>query len=132
MLNKNDEVYLFYDFIEKTHNELWDVFSKIENFYQNNDFEYSLLKMSPSIILYREMMNGSIINELEFEKEDVHWKILEFCNKEILSLECLLDKIGCPLEILKNAIDELVNERLIYCSQNKEEIMSIINTEALK
>lgn len=132
LLNKNDEVYLFYDFIEKTHNELWDVFSKIENFYQNNDFEYSLLKMSPSIILYREMMNGSIINELEFEKEDVHWKILEFCNKEILSLECLLDKIGCPLEILKNAIDELVNERLIYCSQNKEEIMSIINTEALK
>ena len=111
---------------------MWDVFSKIENFYQNNDFEYSLLKMSPSIILYREMMNGSIINELEFEKEDVHWKILEFCNKEILSLECLLDKIGCPLEILKNAIDELVNERLIYCSRNKEEIMSIINTEALK
>lgn len=126
----------FLDLYSLHSNLLWSNFSSIENYYVNNSFEYKLIK-SKEIILYREYINGIIINELEFDLASLDWYILEQTNKAILSYSTLLSTIKnyfdntiLDIEVI-NTIEDLKNEGLIYSSDDYAEILSIINTNII-
>lgn len=120
---------LFFDYVKMSYNPLWDVFKKVEEYYKTNQFKYILIK-DYNTIYYKETLNNSIVNEIEFEENDVYWLILTKTNKKVISLyelHCLMTKYS--IEKLREAIFELKKEGLIYCNKTMDEIFSIINTE---
>lgn len=107
-----------------------DLFAKIEKHYIDNNYSYSLISNKNDII-YRELYNGLLINELEFEKEGLYWKVLSLCNKQINSLEKLVQQLNIAKADLISVIDALKNEKLLYSNKDCSEIVTIINAEEI-
>lgn len=134
-VSAEDSIVLFNDFSRSTYNPLWDVFEQVEGFYRSNHFDYSLICIGTKVV-YKETMNASAINEIEFDRNDIHWKILEACNKRIESIDSLSSMLleGAFLESappLLSAISDLESEGLIYSTPGHDEIMTIINTDKI-
>ena len=130
-INEEDKYALILDFMKIGHHPKWNLFTKIEKHYIDNNYTYSLISNKSSII-YRELYNGLLINELEFETEGTHWKILSLCNKQICSIEMIMLELGLEKSSVTNIIDSLVNEKLLYSNSDYSEIVTIINTENIK
>lgn len=94
------------------------------------NYSYSLISNKNDII-YRELYNGLLINELEFEKEGLYWKVLSLCNKQINSLEKLVQQLNIAKDDLISVIDALKNEKLLYSNKDCSEIVTIINAEEI-
>lgn len=128
-INEVDKYDLILDFMKKDYDPLWDVFMKIESHYLDNQYEYKLFRID-NLIYYRELYNGLIINELEFNKDDIHWKILEQCNKQIRSIKELKENFEfITLDALQNVLYEIETEGLIYYNDDFTEIVTIIDSE---
>lgn len=128
-----DSYILFNDFSKTAWDSLWNIFEKVEMFYRENRFAYSLIDSGHSVV-YQEMMNGVIINEIEFGKCDLYWKILKSCNKVIYSIDRLVglfvsDELSVTRGEVLSAIDELKSEGLVYSTSDYDEIMTVINTD---
>lgn len=130
-INADDKFALILDFMKSGHSSKWDLFAKIEKHYIANDYSYSLISNNSSVF-YRELYNGLLINELEFDKNDSHWKILCFCNRQICSLETLVQQLHIEKEAVVDIIDSLVKEKILYSDKDYSEIMTIINTDDIK
>ena len=130
-INEEDRYSLILDFMKSGHNPKWDLLTKIEKHYIDNNYTYSLISNKSSII-YRELYNGLLINELEFETEGIYWKILSLCNKQICSIEMIILELGLEKSFAVNIIDSLANEKLLYSNSDYSEIVTIINTENIK
>ena len=133
MINDEDKMSLFYDFVEKTHNPLWNTFAKIENFYINNKLKYRIIKDESGLIVYEERLNEAIISKLEFEKTSMYWEVLIKCNSCIMSIDALLEQMNQSINLnsLKEIIVDLSHEGLLYHSQHFDEIVTVINTNKI-
>lgn len=129
-VNEIDKYTLFLDFIKPYHNPLWDNFEAIEKHYLNSTYQYDIYTNDESIY-YRERYNSLIINEIEFNNKDIHWRILQQSNKKIVCLDDLIISHDNTVdrETIINAIIDLRNEGLLYCNDDMSEIFSIINTD---
>lgn len=114
-------------------NYLWDNFKQVEAYFTQNRFEYKLFRKTDDSILYKELLNGTLISEFELSSMD--WLILETANERVITIEFLLDAIKnsikkefMDIEII-NILENLKSERLIYISNDYKEILSIINTQ---
>lgn len=112
-------------------NPLWDNFESAEEFYIQNSFEYLLID-NKDYILYKELQNGNTISEFELTQLD--WLILRTANERVINIETLLDTIRKEISRdyldvdLINVLEDLKTERLLYISEDYQEILSIINT----
>ena len=133
LINDEDKMSLFYDFVEKTHNPLWNTFAKIENFYINNKLKYRIIKDESGLIVYEERLNEAIISKLEFEKTSMYWEVLIKCNSCIMSIDALLEQMNQSINLnsLKEIIVDLSHEGLLYHSQHFDEIVTVINTNKI-
>lgn len=126
-----DKFILFFDFIKPEYNHLWDVFQQIEQHYIDNIYDYQLIFENNSMF-YREFYNNTLIKEIEFEIEDIYWKVLQLCNANILSIEQIEKRIGKQMansgETLPEVIYNLQKEGLLYSNSNQTEITTIIDT----
>lgn len=129
-IKEEDKYSLILDFMKSGHDSKWDLFAKIEKHYIDNNYSYSLISNKNDII-YRELYNGLLINELEFEKEGLYWKVLSLCNKQINSLEKLVQQLNIAKDDLISVIDALKNEKLLYNNKDCSEIVTIINAEEI-
>lgn len=129
-IKEEDKYSLILDFMKTGHNPKWDLFAKIEKHYIDNNYSYSLI-LNKDNIIYRESYNGLFINELELEKEGLYWKVLSLCNKQINSLEKLVQQLNVVKSDLVSIIDALVNEKLLYSNIDYSEIVTIINTDKI-
>jgi hypothetical protein len=78
-----------YNIIQATYSQsspLWSRFQSIEQYYIRSNYEYELVAQEDCII-YRERLNGTIVNELAFEKLSIDWLILETANGAVISLD---------------------------------------------
>jgi hypothetical protein len=114
---------------------LCDNFEKINNHYSNNDYKYKIYSSDNGSIEYSEILNGSIISELEFNiNNHYHWNILRFCNKEVKSLIQIIEHFNIQNDTeqqdkLKKSLSELNNEFLLYSDTEFYENISVINTD---
>ncbi|MDB0806760.1 radical SAM protein [Phocaeicola vulgatus] len=129
-IKEEDKYSLILDFMKSGHDSKWDLFAKIEKHYIDNNYSYSLISNKNDII-YRELYNGLLINELEFEKEGLYWKVLSLCNKQINSLEKLVQQLNIAKADLISVMDALKNEKLLYSNKDCSEIVTIINAEEI-
>lgn len=114
-------------------NPLWDDFKQTESYFMQNRFEYKMYRKANHTVLYKELFNSNVINE--FELDEMDWFILESANKQVIGIEYLLkeikDKIKkefMEIEII-NTLENLRFEKLLYLSDDYNEIVSVINTE---
>jgi Fe-S oxidoreductase len=111
---------------------LWNNFQQIEQYYINNFYEYDLIGKNENVI-YRERLNGEIINELEFEKTSADWFILEKANDSVVSFDDIRDSLKehFMMEFLNveifHMIEELLSAHLIYTTDDYSEILTIID-----
>lgn len=129
-ISSEDKYTLILNFIKRDHHSLWDLFHKVEEHYLNNMYAYKLFA-NRNTIYYRELYNGLIVNELEFNKEETHWQVLDMCNKAVLSLKLIADRLGITIDETKDAVNQLQSEALLYHSDDYSEIVSIINTDLI-
>jgi len=126
-----DKYDLFY-FKKRYMNPLWDNVVKKESFYLNNDFRYKIFTDGKKIY-YNEYFNDLVTSSLEFLQDDLHWKILCFCNHEVMSITSILNYLNTYSEdYIKNIIIELQNEWLMYSKADLSENVTIINTDNIE
>lgn len=111
----------------------WQNFSAVENYYKLSRYKYNIYDVGNSLI-YKEYLNGEIINELEIEKNSIDFFILKNSNDKVLPFESLKEFIynndnfkyitDCELF---NILDELKNEGIIYAPSDFSEILTIID-----
>ena len=138
-IKDNDDGLEIFERIKGNYNILWDYFFKIEEYYLNNPFRYEIIKKNSSEIIYKEYHKGEVINILEFIQNSMDWFILKQCNHSIRSINELFllyksEYSNIPLKEneLKETLNILRSEKLIYATTNFSEIISIINTDLIK
>lgn len=72
-----------------------------------------------------------MIKEIEFETDDIYWEVLQLCDSEVLSIEQITRKLGNKKskegETLPEVILNLEKEGLLYCNDNKTEIVTVLD-----
>ena len=134
-IREEDKFVLVTDYTLSVYNRLWGVFESVEEYYLKNRYTYSLMQ-NDGIVYYREFYNSHLVKELEFERmSSVHWYVMEQCNHKVCSIDELrsLARIQtlCKEESLENAIDELSSEGLLYCNDDRTQLVTVINTDLL-
>lgn len=116
---------------------LWGYFNDIYGFYSNSVFTYhvSQQKASDSLyFIYTECFNDKQILNLVFN--ELEWSIIEECSNNIIKIEALISKITnkyadvLPASI-REIIEELNKERLVYIDYSTEEVFCIIDLDIL-
>jgi radical SAM superfamily enzyme YgiQ (UPF0313 family) len=123
--------YILFYYYQKNQKCLWDYFKIVEGFYLSSNFHYKIFQ-NANDVHYCEYYKGLLINELIFENDSLHWKILNLCNHQVLSLEQL--KAGMLQEKQDDiilAIESLRNEKLLYTNYDLSEIVSVINSDTI-
>jgi hypothetical protein len=84
-------------------------------------------------IIYRERLNGEIVNEFEFDKSSLDWYVLECGNDVVTSLNYILSSLETHFETkflnveIFNVLENLISAHLIYASSDYSEIVTIID-----
>ena len=118
-----------YQYVRRFQLPAWDLFASIENHYADNKYSYELISISNNAVRYKEYYNSTPIREIDFEENDLSWKILKLTNKNIINKEELFKKLDCDSEIINNKIKELRDVGLLYVGKQSKECVSIINTQ---
>jgi radical SAM superfamily enzyme YgiQ (UPF0313 family) len=127
----SDSLISIFGYYQISYNKTWDRFTQLENYYRQQKYVYSVINLL-DYVLYREYCNGEKINELEFTKQSVDWKILIEINNEVLSIDSLYQKLKpnysetSKMEII-SIINELTSEGLVYHNTDYSENVSLIN-----
>lgn len=121
--------YTIFQFVRRYQNPLWNHFEQCDKYFEQNDFKYELCKTDVNKIEYREFLNNQEINLIEFDINDIHWKILCECNEKVTSIYELMDIFSKERMYINIIIKDLHNAGLLYYSKFHEECVSIINTD---
>ena len=117
--------------------ETWTKFRIVEKYYLSSRFEYKLYKGTDSLI-YKEYLNGELINALEIENTSLEYLVLKLANDSVCDYETLKTAITSTegnenitdCEIF-NILEDLKKEGLIYSPSDFKEIVSVIDMDAL-
>lgn len=132
-VHNQDIIKLFFDCILRNRNKKWDIFEDVESHFINNKYSYQLISFG-NIIYYKELYNDTLIKEIEFETNEIYWKILCACNRECQTVTTITETLGNTSKDFNKTIEcikELREEGLIYSNNNFEEIVTTINTDML-
>jgi radical SAM superfamily enzyme YgiQ (UPF0313 family) len=134
---KDEQKFDIMFFSNQKRNSLWDNFEKINEHYSNSDYKYKTYLSDNGLIQYLEILNGTVISKLEFDiKDEYHWNILQFCNKEVKSFEQIIEYFNIHNNLqeqnrLKKSLTELNSEFLLYSNSEFFENITVINTDCV-
>lgn len=117
-----------YHYVRKFQSQMWGYFTSVDNYYRSNDFTYEICQQDMKTLVYTEYCNNVIINKIEFSKDELAWKILEFSNNEVKGLNELYTEFDMNKTIIDDEISNLYNSGLLYYSMTNKECVSLINT----
>lgn len=126
--------YTFLDCIKREYDTAWDTFFKIEKYYLDTRYDYNLIDYGYEIY-YTEYRVNSQIARLSFDKNDVTWKIMKLCNDKVCSFAFItesLKDLNLKTSQIEEKIGDLKNKGLIYCTDKLDEIVCVINTNAIQ
>lgn len=115
-------------------NWLWELFSKINDFYYDHKYGYNLSHARGHTI-YKELFDGEPV--IEFAISELEYRILQQTNAAIMDLRGLLqkldteDSVETDEESVRNALDRLKAKHLIYFSDTYGSIISVIDTDSI-
>ena len=126
---------LFYKKKVLNYSEEWDNFWKINNFYESNQFYYKILDHN-GVYFYEEYFNENKINSFIFN-DMIYWNILEEANDHLVSFDGLYKSISCKhpksnITEIKEKLNELKKEYLIYFNKDYNNIISVIDVKNVK
>lgn len=121
-------------FAANCRNSLWDYFESVNAYYLSTDYQYKIFKVSEHCISLQEYIGKKIISKIEFDtKNECYWQILEYCNKNVRSLNDiyshLCSSMKIKLEDIQNILTELNDEYLLYSNNDYSENVTVINTD---
>jgi len=119
--------------IVPTEKPTWANFVHVENYYLKSEYKYKIYKKEYSII-YKEYLNGEIINELEIEFSSLEYLVLKKANESVCTLQDLKNDIMATqgnenitdCEIY-NILEDLKKEGLIYTPLDFSEIVTVFD-----
>lgn len=113
----------------------WSFFSHVESYYLQSEYKYKIYEKG-NILLYKEYLNGEIINELEIEYSSLDYLILKSANQSVLKFQKMRELIVSSKENenitdceLYHILGELKKEGLIYTPCDYSEIITIPDVE---
>ena len=112
-------------------NDLWEVFSKINDFYYDHAYSYSISRADGRVI-YTESFDSQPVVRLEIGALGYH--ILKETNSKVTGPEdlvrsCLKGKAGIDEGHVLAALDLLKEKHLVYFDDGYRSIISVIDTE---
>lgn len=121
-------------FASNYRNPLWDYFESINAYYTSTNYKYKIFRVSQHGISFQEYIENELISKIEFNtKDEYYWNILEYCNNNVRSIDDIYYNLhkSTPLqhEDIKNILNELNNEYLLYSNDDYSENVTIINTD---
>lgn len=128
-LCKEDKIILL-EHLKLSQNLLWNKFIEIEQYYKNQHYSYHFVSYDDKY-LYKEYCNGTLINELEFDKDSIEWKVLQKADEKVVSLSELAAECHVEEKSLVPIIDILFAERIIFHNSDYSEIVSVVNISTL-
>jgi radical SAM superfamily enzyme YgiQ (UPF0313 family) len=114
-------------------NYLWALFSKINDFYYDHTYSYSISRRDRCVI-YREFFDSEPVTELALN--DLEYRILQLTNSMIMNLSDLIENLGLENDAetversVCRALDRLKEKHLLYFNNTYQSIISIIDTES--
>lgn len=133
LINEESRLILFGGYKELDNKIEWEWFEKVSKYYEENEFNYKILK-DRGRIYYNEYVNGNLIEQIVFIKPE-YYQVLKLANDKILSLDDIygqLEKMSAGIEKgrLVEAIEDLMEKKLIYVNDNKSRIITIIDVSS--
>lgn len=121
--------------IVPTEKPTWANFVNVEKYYLKSEYKYKVYKKEYCII-YKEYLNGEIINELEIEYSSLEYLVLKKANESVCTLQDLKNDIMAikanenitDCEIY-NILEDLKKEGLIYTPLDFSEIVTVFDIE---
>ncbi len=121
-----------FTFIKRSYNYQWDTFKRVEKFYLDSKYSYSLSKTEEAIT-FSEYNKSKKINEIIIKRNSLDEIILKRLNDSVTSLDKLIffiqNEYGYQYskENILNVIEYHSTNGLIYHSPDYSEMVSIIN-----
>lgn len=122
----------FFEFALNQKDYKWEHFTEIQFHFWKNKYEYNFIHEN-NRKTYQELFNDEVIEHVEFDNDESYINILSCCYDKAISineLNILLlknDTIDCEVEKLKEKIDFLFFQGLVYRTPDYNEIVSIVN-----
>ena len=89
----DDRFFLLSDVMNPDYNKLWDIFSKVENFYLKNKLSYQLIYYQ-DFIYYLEKCNDRVVKKNIFDlNKSISWDILKQCNHDSQTINNLRENL---------------------------------------
>ena len=112
-------------------NFLWDLFSKINDFYYEHTYSYTISR-EDDVFLYREFFDGKAVVDLVIK--DLAFHMLREMNAKIMGMSDLLEvlKVVDPSvdeRSVCTALDRLREKHLVYFGENYGSIVSVIDVD---
>jgi radical SAM superfamily enzyme YgiQ (UPF0313 family) len=111
---------------------LWELFSKINEFYYDHLYSYSIFR-EDGLTIYKEFFDGEPVIKLTIS--DLEYRILQQTNSTIIDLGYLLENLGqennskTDERSVRIALDRLKEKHLIYFNGAHRSIISVIDTD---
>ncbi|MFH2142227.1 MAG: radical SAM protein [Bacteroidota bacterium] len=103
----------------------WEKFKEIEQNYQNQNYEYEVIRKNKAIN-YIEIRDKEIIKIIELNK--LQYRILKNSNQKISNIDSLSSQLNEKnIDKIKSEIDLLTSHYLIYRNSDYSQIISIID-----
>lgn len=118
-----DEKFILFSHYCEAENYQWKYLSNSIRFYESNKFTYELVMDSKKHCRYIEYFNDNVINTIDLYEDEI--AILEICNKEIVSIEKVRNRI--KKNVVTDVIDKLIKAGIIFHENRINSIFSVIN-----
>lgn len=112
-------------------NPLWDLFSKMNDFYYSHTYSYSIAREEDSVV-YRELFDSQPVMELAIS--DLAFRILQEADSKIADLPGLLKTLAqhdaqIDARSVCATLDSLKQRHLVYFNDDYRSIISVIDTD---
>ncbi|MBI9053920.1 MAG: radical SAM protein [Bacteroidales bacterium] len=111
---------------------VWEDISKIQQFYLNANFSYSIEKDKSNNYIYKETVNNQPYCELELDP--IHIAIIKQVDLKVMSIDELFELLEAKFDDLtlvglKEFIQDLMENYLIFADDNHKYITSVIGID---
>lgn len=122
-----------FEYVNPNRDSHWYSFQRIENYYLQVHYTYEIINHGDNY-LYIEYCNGQEISSFKFVRNSLDYYILKLVDSHVISIDDLTDEINIVgkkyvQEDIKVTLETLFKKRLVYYSQDFQEIASVISFE---
>lgn len=123
--------WLYFEHCKHFKDSHWIYFERLEYIYSKTKSSYTLIQKNSSIF-FSEYSNNIKISDIVFPVDSIECKILFFCNREIHTFDEISDYLNnTDHKLIKDTINNLFHQGIIYANSSFSEIITIIDMDTL-